>query len=124
MIDSSSAKTVMASSKLTPCFRRFAIAFGGSHSNFTRAVYLGRLEAANVPISAASARREEREARIHASGPKSAPGHDRPDQNAHLRDFVRPPPERTARLRLGAVRDGSGCQENCVSPMPMSTSRC
>ncbi len=45
MIDWSSAKTVMASSKLTPCFRRFAIAFWASHSNFTTAVYLGRLQA-------------------------------------------------------------------------------
>ena len=45
MIDSSSAKAVMASSKLTLCFRRFAIAFWASHSNFTTAVYLGRLQA-------------------------------------------------------------------------------
>jgi hypothetical protein len=59
VIDSSSAKTVMASSKLTRCFRLFASAFWASHSNFTRAVYLGGLQAANGWRSAAPTAREE-----------------------------------------------------------------
>jgi hypothetical protein len=56
VIDSQSPKTVIASSKLTRCFRSFAAAFRGSHSNFTPPCYSARSRAgSSAPIESTTA---------------------------------------------------------------------